>query len=782
MPLTSFVFPIINHIFPIINLICKITATLTQFGIAKFNADQQRKIEDQRQKIQLIQMKQHYLQHQGNLKQSELNREHQSQLELFQQEVNILINDKNLAFQTWKWEQEGKLQTQLAMYNRETQQLISQYQRETALKLPEVNKLYETWPLRIVPSQILQNNNQAITPLKIIIAPPKIDFDKFDTDADSSVPKLEKRISENLRQFLGQHYALDSGKHPVEFIGGAWDAKRFHGESSIKALFSMLNSEPILVIESEIEDDLLNIRFAYWTAGHVHYQYTSVVTGFKFHDHVYTSAKQRAQEWKTTHDLLLAQKKDPSIFNALDTKNLKILEEERELANVGVDVSQFPSRYKLKNDDFEVLIQFLQLNHCLIAGLVADTYYLLQYDVAPLVPSYLHHISGALLPIDLIASISNNYQLMLKGLQHDKPVLVCEIAIDLAIGFIDFKDNKLVELFLTDSINYWLEGHNIATLNNLENLIVSVSASLVNKNDVEYLKKIICCLSYLGQEDGVSALSDIISKIRAEEKTKKKTEGKLINQFIDALDIEITDSAGYRTLYQDAINGRGEAQYNLGDMYQLGKGIELDYSEALKWYRLAAEQGSDSAQYSLGYMYQLGKGIELDYSEALKWYRLAAEQGSDSAQYSLGYMYQNGQGGEKDYSEALKWYALAADQGNYSSQYSLGYMYQNGQGVEQGYSEALKWYRLSAEQGYDCAQKNLGEMYQYAQGVELDYSEALKWYRLSAEQGYDCAQKNLGEMYQYAQGVEQDYSKALKWYRLAAKQGHSSVRNKYEIT
>ena len=48
---------------------------------------------------------------------------------------------------------------------------------------------------------------------------------------------------------------------------------------------------------------------------------------------------------------------------------------------------------------------------------------------------------------------------------------------------------------------------------------------------------------------------------------------------------------------------------------------------ALKWYRMAAEQGDADAQTDLGIMYDNGFGVPQDYAEALKWYRKAAEQG-----------------------------------------------------------------------------------------------------------------------------------------------------------
>lgn len=54
------------------------------------------------------------------------------------------------------------------------------------------------------------------------------------------------------------------------------------------------------------------------------------------------------------------------------------------------------------------------------------------------------------------------------------------------------------------------------------------------------------------------------------------------------------------------------AQYNLGLAYHKGLGVPQDYEEAVKWYRLAAEQGNADAQLSLGFMYDEGLGVPWD--------------------------------------------------------------------------------------------------------------------------------------------------------------------------
>ena len=78
-----------------------------------------------------------------------------------------------------------------------------------------------------------------------------------------------------------------------------------------------------------------------------------------------------------------------------------------------------------------------------------------------------------------------------------------------------------------------------------------------------------------------------------------------------------------------------EAQYNLGLCYYNGKGVTKNYTEAVKWYRKAAEQGDAYAQYNLGLCYKNGYGVPKDISQAVVWYRKAARQGDDGAQQAL---------------------------------------------------------------------------------------------------------------------------------------------------
>ena len=166
-----------------------------------------------------------------------------------------------------------------------------------------------------------------------------------------------------------------------------------------------------------------------------------------------------------------------------------------------------------------------------------------------------------------------------------------------------------------------------------------------------------------------------------------------------------------------------------------------DFKEAVTVVSLLplAEQGVALAQTYLGVMYAKGGGgVAQDYKEAVKWWRLSAEQGNTDAKGLLDLLTKQqknphqqsslkestcqppkSNGGDlqdgvdafkrQDYKEAVRLFHLSAEQGNAEAQFILGTMYASGRGVPQDYKEAVKWYRLSAEQGHGICTIQLGK-------------------------------------------------------------------------
>ena len=71
-----------------------------------------------------------------------------------------------------------------------------------------------------------------------------------------------------------------------------------------------------------------------------------------------------------------------------------------------------------------------------------------------------------------------------------------------------------------------------------------------------------------------------------------------------------------------------EAQCMVGNMFQLGLGVQVDASEAAAWYGRAAEQGSALACNNLWCLYRSDlRGLDPDGQEARHWYDEARRLG-----------------------------------------------------------------------------------------------------------------------------------------------------------
>ena len=99
-----------------------------------------------------------------------------------------------------------------------------------------------------------------------------------------------------------------------------------------------------------------------------------------------------------------------------------------------------------------------------------------------------------------------------------------------------------------------------------------------------------------------------------------------------------SEKAVVLTTQRLAEQGHAWVQYNLGVMYDQGKYVAPNATEAVKWWHKAAEQGHSWAQYNLGNM---------------AW-----------AQYGIGTLYADGVGVPENKVLAYAWISIAATQGN----------------------------------------------------------------------------------------------------------------------
>lgn len=225
-------------------------------------------------------------------------------------------------------------------------------------------------------------------------------------------------------------------------------------------------------------------------------------------------------------------------------------------------------------------------------------------------------------------------------------------------------------------------------------------------------------------------------------------------------------------LLDKAENGSLSAQVQLAKMYALGRTGEVNYLEAARWYRKAADQGDPDSQNTLGIFYLLGKGVAKDDAEAAHWFQRAASSGFPLGQHNLGIMYLNGWGVARDHEYGIDLVMRAANAGLAVSQFNLALQYMNGELGAADPEMGLKWLKRAARQNLPAANALLGLAYEKGEGTKVDLAKAIKFYREASDQGSPIAQNNLARLYMDGQGVKKDTQEAMRLLFASAQQGN----------
>jgi TPR repeat protein len=154
--------------------------------------------------------------------------------------------------------------------------------------------------------------------------------------------------------------------------------------------------------------------------------------------------------------------------------------------------------------------------------------------------------------------------------------------------------------------------------------------------------------------------------------------------------------SAYQACKGEADAGDAECQHLVGYLYQEGLGVQLNATEAIRLFRLAAKRGLAIAQCHLGFAYERGFGVSPDDFEAVRWYRLAAAQGDPIGEYLLAFSLLEGRGITKDSARAIELLQHAADRGYAPAQIELAFQLETARGAMRQPIRAYVWYRIAA--------------------------------------------------------------------------------------
>lgn len=206
------------------------------------------------------------------------------------------------------------------------------------------------------------------------------------------------------------------------------------------------------------------------------------------------------------------------------------------------------------------------------------------------------------------------------------------------------------------------------------------------------------------------------------------------------------DRPTFEQAWQAAQNGEPNGYFLLGFFYYQGEGVTQNFTEAIKWFKKAANNGLCNSYGFLGACYITQK----NYVEAINWFKKAIDNG-DCCYADLGACYlQLGK-----FTEAIPWLKKGIDDKRPEYYVSLGQCYY----FLQNYTEAIPWLKKAADKGITDSYFTLGLSFYFLK----NYTEAIIWFEKAANNGVSQAYAYLGQAY-YEQ---QNYAEAFKWIKKA---------------
>jgi TPR repeat protein len=183
-------------------------------------------------------------------------------------------------------------------------------------------------------------------------------------------------------------------------------------------------------------------------------------------------------------------------------------------------------------------------------------------------------------------------------------------------------------------------------------------------------------------------------------------------------------------LIKIANTGDTNAQVCVGDLYY----NKNQHTEAIHWYKLAADKGHNEAQIQLANYYMLGDYVEVNYPLAYK--LLSKNRENPFAMFLIGHYYECY---KKNYDDSFQWYLKSAKKGLCQAQYKLSYLYEHGLGITQNKDESFDWLLKAADNKHLDSQKIIGQKYEIGFNYKGKFMQsdkkAKKYYQLASNEG-----------------------------------------------
>jgi serine/threonine-protein kinase len=200
----------------------------------------------------------------------------------------------------------------------------------------------------------------------------------------------------------------------------------------------------------------------------------------------------------------------------------------------------------------------------------------------------------------------------------------------------------------------------------------------------------------------------------------------------------------FRVCTDEAQKGNVVSQRLLAGLYDKSQVPGHD-TEAVTWYRRAADAGDLPSMLRLGLLLHAGKGVPPNALDATTWIKKAAEADYTPAWSTLAQRYENGLGVRRSDKEAFFWWRRLAERDDVAAQAKVGDMYSRGKGIDKDEAVAVTWFQRAADRGNRDAQYGLGMALLRGRGIARSDTLAYAWLKKAADQGHVEAQKEVAK-------------------------------------
>jgi TonB family protein len=240
----------------------------------------------------------------------------------------------------------------------------------------------------------------------------------------------------------------------------------------------------------------------------------------------------------------------------------------------------------------------------------------------------------------------------------------------------------------------------------------------------------------------------------------------LVSLALSGVSARAAEADAPEVVLKKAESGDPAAQLALGIAAEDNE-TKPDYPSAAKWYKRASDGGSGQADWQLGMLYETGEGVRQSYADARACYERAVSRGVEAANMRLGLFFLEGWGVEPDRPKMLALITRAAQSGYVPAMNMLSGMYFAGIGAARDGTQALIWAERAAKLDDRDGQMLIGQMAMRGLGVKRDFTLAREWFQLSAEQEYSTAMVAMAATFLRKGATAEDRANGKRWLELA---------------